>query len=170
MLSYSHKEGGKENEQKREAVQKNRRTAEGDRSFPYRDRRSDSRHHRNLQIDSERVGSHPPSLSLFAQIHYATYSIHPAHLRNLFDKHWCQRDQGLFQKGEMIMANAQTLASKKYHESKGIVKKSYTLNKALVAEFKEACELAGVSQSAEISLLMKSFISQVKRENSESAK
>lgn len=68
------------------------------------------------------------------------------------------------------MANAQTIASKKYHESKGIVKKSYVLNKALVAEFKEACELASVSQSAEISLLMKSFISQVKRENSESAK
>lgn len=57
---------------------------------------------------------------------------------------------------------AQTIATEKYTKKVGIVSKSYKLKKELVDEFAEACELAGTSQAAQLSLMMKKFIEEVK--------
>ena len=57
---------------------------------------------------------------------------------------------------------AQTIATEKYTKKVGIVAKSYKLKKELVDEFAEACNKAGTSQAAQLSLMMKQFIEEVK--------
>lgn len=57
---------------------------------------------------------------------------------------------------------AQTIATEKYAKKVGIVAKSYKLKKELVDEFAEACDKAGTSQAAQLSLMMKQFIKEVK--------
>lgn len=54
----------------------------------------------------------------------------------------------------------QTIASKKYQEKVGYMSKSYKLKRELVEAFEEACHKAGVSQAAQLSLMMKTFIEQ----------
>lgn len=56
----------------------------------------------------------------------------------------------------------QTIATKKYEAKAGWVSKSYKLKKGLVDEFALACEKAGTSQAAQLSLMMKEFIKEVK--------
>lgn len=56
------------------------------------------------------------------------------------------------------MANAQTIATKKYHEKIGLVSKSFNLKKTDVEDFKEACRTAGISQSAQITKMMRQRI------------
>lgn len=56
----------------------------------------------------------------------------------------------------------QTIATKKYEAKAGWVSKSYKLKKELVDEFAEACDKAGTSQAAQLSLMMKQFIKEVK--------
>lgn len=57
---------------------------------------------------------------------------------------------------------SQTIATEKYAKKVGIIAKSYKLKKELVDEFAEACEKAGTSQAAQLSLMMKQFIEEVK--------
>lgn len=56
----------------------------------------------------------------------------------------------------------QTVATRKYEAKAGWVSKSYKLKKELVDEFASACEKAGTSQAAQLSLMMKEFIEEVK--------
>lgn len=56
----------------------------------------------------------------------------------------------------------QTIATKKYEAKAGWVSKSYKLKKELVDEFALACEKAGTNQAAQLSLMMKEFIKEVK--------
>lgn len=52
----------------------------------------------------------------------------------------------------------QTVATEKYAKKVGLISKSYKLKRELVEEFAAACEQAGTSQSAQLSLMMKEFI------------
>lgn len=52
----------------------------------------------------------------------------------------------------------QTVASKKYQDKVGLIAKSYKLKREVVEEFANACERAGVSQSAQITKMMQEFI------------
>lgn len=56
----------------------------------------------------------------------------------------------------------QTIATQKYTAKTGWISKSYKLKKELVHEFALACEKAGTSQAAQLSLMMKQFIKEVK--------
>lgn len=56
----------------------------------------------------------------------------------------------------------QTIATRKYEAKAGWVSKSYKLKKELVEEFALACEKAGVSQAAQLSMMMKQFIEEGK--------
>lgn len=58
--------------------------------------------------------------------------------------------------------SAQTIATEKYAKKVGIIAKSYKLKKELVDEFADACERTGTSQAAQLSLMMKQFIEEVK--------
>lgn len=58
--------------------------------------------------------------------------------------------------------SAQTIATGKYEKKVGIIAKSYKLKKELVDEFADACERTGTSQAAQLSLMMKQFIEEVK--------
>ena len=58
--------------------------------------------------------------------------------------------------------SAQTIATEKYAKKVGIIAKSYKLKKELVDEFADACERIGTSQAAQLSLMMKQFIEEVK--------
>ncbi len=58
--------------------------------------------------------------------------------------------------------SAQTIATEKYAKKVGIIAKSYKLKKELVDEFADACERTGTSQAAQLSLMMKQFIKEVK--------
>lgn len=65
------------------------------------------------------------------------------------------------------MANAQTIATRKYQQSKGIIKKSYTLERTLTEDFKKACDMVGLSQSAAIRSLMQEFIAKANEQQKE---
>ena len=54
----------------------------------------------------------------------------------------------------------QTVATKKYEKKAGFVSKSYKLKRTLVDQFADACELAGVSQAAQLTNMMQGFIDQ----------
>ena len=56
------------------------------------------------------------------------------------------------------MAIASTLATTRYHKKKGLVSKSYKLNKEIVMEFAEACEEIETTQAKELTKFMKRFI------------
>lgn len=58
--------------------------------------------------------------------------------------------------------SAQTVATEKYTKKVGIISKSYKLKKELVDEFAEACEKAGTSRAAQLSLMMRRFIEEIK--------
>ena len=54
----------------------------------------------------------------------------------------------------------------RWNEKNNYISKSYRMRKELADEFKEACELAGVSQSGQIVDMMKDFIKKTKVEHS----
>lgn len=56
----------------------------------------------------------------------------------------------------------QTVATRKYEAKAGWISKSYKLKKELVEEFASACEKTGVSQAAQLSMMMKAFIDETK--------
>ena len=51
----------------------------------------------------------------------------------------------------------QTIANKKYQEKAGYISKSFKLKRDVVQDFSRACDLAGVSQSAQLTEMMKEF-------------
>jgi hypothetical protein len=55
----------------------------------------------------------------------------------------------------------QTIATEKYTKKVGLVSKSYKLRKEVVEEFARACELAGVSQSGQLTEMMVEFARKV---------
>lgn len=60
----------------------------------------------------------------------------------------------------------QTIATKKYEAKAGFVSKSYKLRKELVEQFAEACEIAGVSQAAQLTKMMREFV-EAQKQNSD---
>lgn len=50
----------------------------------------------------------------------------------------------------------------KWAEKNNVVCKSYKLNKKLIEEFKETCELNGISQASKLTELMRNFINESK--------
>ncbi|MGN0483262.1 MAG: chemotaxis protein [Lachnospiraceae bacterium] len=56
------------------------------------------------------------------------------------------------------MANFQTIATRKYQNKVGIISKSYKLKRDLCDDFAEACKKAGVSQSGQVTKMMREFI------------
>lgn len=56
----------------------------------------------------------------------------------------------------------QTIASEKYQKKAGWITKGFKLKKNLCDEFAEACEKAGIAQSAQISKMMREFIESTK--------
>jgi hypothetical protein len=56
------------------------------------------------------------------------------------------------------METAATRATTRYHKKKGLVSKSYKLNREIVEKFAEACENIEASQAKELSKFMKIFI------------
>jgi len=57
--------------------------------------------------------------------------------------------------------NVQTRATDKYQKKAGYKNKSFKLKGDVAERFKEACEVAGVSQAAKITELMEQFIKEV---------
>ena len=51
----------------------------------------------------------------------------------------------------------QTIATKKYEKKAGFVSKSYKLKREVVDQFAKACDMAGVSQAAQLTKMMKEF-------------
>lgn len=56
------------------------------------------------------------------------------------------------------MASSATLATERYQKKKGLISKSYKLNKGIVDEFAEACENAETTQAKELEKFMKRYI------------
>ena len=56
------------------------------------------------------------------------------------------------------MATSATLATERYHKKKGMVSKSYKLNRDTVDAFSEACENAETTQAKELEKFMKRYI------------
>lgn len=52
------------------------------------------------------------------------------------------------------MANAQTIATKKYHKKIGLINKTFKLKKKDVDFFVSSCEAAGISQASQITRMM----------------
>ena len=66
--------------------------------------------------------------------------------------------------------NTQTIASQKYQRKVGIIAKTYKIKKDLADDFLQACEIAGVSQSAQISKMMQEFISETMKDHTKTHK
>lgn len=62
------------------------------------------------------------------------------------------------------MANVQTKATAKYQEKVGLISKSYKIKKSLADDFAKACEVKGISQAKQLSLMMEEFINNTKNE------
>lgn len=60
--------------------------------------------------------------------------------------------------------SAQTIASEKYQKKAGYMTKGFKIKKEVAEEFAWACDITGVSQAAQITKLMKSFVEQVREE------
>lgn len=60
------------------------------------------------------------------------------------------------------MPSKQSVATRKYEEKVGLISRTYKLRKKDVDEFKETCERIGVSQSAQLTKMMRDFIEQNK--------
>ena len=58
----------------------------------------------------------------------------------------------------------QTIATKKYEQKAGFVSKSYKLKSELVEQFAVACKKAGVSQAAQLTKMMNTFIEEQNNE------
>ena len=56
------------------------------------------------------------------------------------------------------MANAQTIATEKYHKKVGLINKTFKLKKADADAFAAACAEAGVSQASQITKMMREFV------------
>lgn len=56
------------------------------------------------------------------------------------------------------MQTAATRATARYHQKKGLVSKSYKLDKNMAEMFAEACENAETSQAKELTKFMKRYI------------
>lgn len=54
----------------------------------------------------------------------------------------------------------------RWNEKNNYITKSYKMRKEVADEFKEACDMAGVSQSGQIVEMMKEFIQKTKMEHS----
>ncbi len=54
----------------------------------------------------------------------------------------------------------------RWNEKNNYIAKSFKMRKELADEFKEACDIAGVSQSGQIVEMMKGFIQKTKMEHS----
>lgn len=52
----------------------------------------------------------------------------------------------------------QTIASAKYQQKVGLISKSYKLKREVVEEFATTCEKLGISQAAQLTLMMQEFI------------
>lgn len=52
----------------------------------------------------------------------------------------------------------QTIATQKYQQKVGLISKSYKLKRELVEEFAKACDKQGISQAAQLTLMMQEFI------------
>jgi hypothetical protein len=55
----------------------------------------------------------------------------------------------------------QTIATEKYNKKVGLMNKTYKLRKEVVEEFAHACEVAGVSQSGQLTEMMIEFSKKV---------
>lgn len=53
----------------------------------------------------------------------------------------------------------------KWQDKKGLIPKTYKLNKDIVEKFKEACDMNGVSQASTISELMNVYIEKTLKEH-----
>jgi len=53
---------------------------------------------------------------------------------------------------------AQTIASEKYQKKAGYMTKGFKIKRDIAESFANACDLAGVSQAAQITKMMKQFI------------
>ena len=58
------------------------------------------------------------------------------------------------------MGTAATRATARYHKKKGLISKSYKLDKVIVEEFAEACKNAETTQAKQLTEFMKRYISQ----------
>lgn len=56
--------------------------------------------------------------------------------------------------------NAQTVATERYRKKKGIVSKSFNLERGLIDEFAAACQKAGESQLSVIKRAMLNYIAE----------
>jgi len=56
------------------------------------------------------------------------------------------------------MASLATLATARYHKKKGVISKSYKLDREVVEMFAEACENAETTQAKELTMFMKRYI------------
>ncbi len=54
--------------------------------------------------------------------------------------------------------NAQTIASEKYQKKAGYMTKGFKLKREVAEQFAAACEKAGVSQAAQITKMMNTFV------------
>jgi malonyl CoA-acyl carrier protein transacylase len=60
--------------------------------------------------------------------------------------------------------NAQTRATAKWQQKKGLITKAYKLHRNIAEEFAEACEAREISQAAQLEKYMKGFIKRAKNE------
>ena len=58
----------------------------------------------------------------------------------------------------MTMGTPATKATARYHKKKGLVSKSYKLDRDIVEAFAEACENAETTQAKELTKFMKRYI------------
>ena len=58
----------------------------------------------------------------------------------------------------IIIATPATLATARYHKRKGLISKSYKLDREIADAFAEACENAETSQAKELTKFMKRYI------------
>ena len=56
------------------------------------------------------------------------------------------------------MATSATLATARYHKKKGVISKSYKLDREIVEMFAEACENAETMQARELTKFMKRYV------------
>jgi len=56
------------------------------------------------------------------------------------------------------MESAATRATARYHQKKGLISKSYKLDRDIVDMFAEACENIETTQAKELTIFMKRFI------------
>lgn len=59
------------------------------------------------------------------------------------------------------MGTSQTRATARYHTKKGLISKSYKLDRETAEMFAEACENAETSQSRELTKFMKRYIKNI---------